>query len=936
MTTAHNTPALFVFKGLPNHVEIGGSLSTSTPPWLDIVVGAEDGVEATADVVFELVGLARVALAFGSVSEGDRSDPEVRRFNSEEVFSTKSFKVADAQKLAKGSHTFSLAMSIPTNLPPTFTSTTLDRSEIFSIRYVFRATLPLRDSKVISLDHPIVLRSAIMSVESMEPLKFLDVVGKPYGSVLSVQSRRNMFRPLKSVTLLYAHGAPPNIPIKSSFLEVVQKAVLPDPNGSRRVIERIISTFELPGIPQGMMSTYTLQFTLPQLPPSLFVGPIDVAYFLRLVTTYPDAIGGHEVFGPIDFEVLPDVQKIELPPGFDESVEVLEGMSDGSGGPIVRPRLLTLAPWSPPEFLPQPQLPDPIVMNRPHMMPGAPMMIPPQWGIPFPHGSTPMPAPAVFLSQDELRHQMHLDEQARQIAAAQTELERIQLETARDREILAQQSREEAERAYSLAVQETEQRLQQERAELELLKERVNRMKQSASVRANSASEASSSTDEASSSVSSLPPQPTALSPAPPSHPPPDFATPSATMIPIPMGPSPPYAPELPQKPISRAPTLTAPVSQTAMMSSPVSDGHSPTPASAALQHHAYPTPTPLTTVKRPPPRPVPDMSFVENQQQQQQQHASPPIPPQQQQKPKKKWWFSKPQPAQNAPPTSPSTSTVQRSSSTTKLSELEQLVNQVCEESAAEYRKCINRDYKKLMGARERDTHKRRILANCNETVQHILKEDEVKGVTAALEAEFCVVDSETLHTFETSSTTILVRQIRSLHSGLQAAIHADAVTTTTDLQEQCAAVLQPLRKDLTQSVFYAGMSAQETRSLEDLANRVWGEAMRVFDGEVRVPLERELQSKSVGGNGMTSGSGAGGGGGASSSSSSSWGRSRGGGGGGSGGGGGGDANGVCLRQECGKNKVGYGQSGLFCSVKCESLMIQEQTKAMGGAGSR
>ncbi|KAJ3027617.1 UNVERIFIED_CONTAM: hypothetical protein HDU68_003490 [Siphonaria sp. JEL0065] len=125
-----------------------------------------------------------------------------------------------------------------------------------------------------------------------------------------------------------------------------------------------------------MAGTYTLQFRLPQLPPSILLGPIDITYFLLCVTTFPDTVGsGHEMTGPIDFEVLPDVQRITLTPGFDDAVEVLEGMG-GMNGPVVRPRVLQLVPWSPPDiFTPQmePQRFGSVGENMPGAFPQTPI-----------------------------------------------------------------------------------------------------------------------------------------------------------------------------------------------------------------------------------------------------------------------------------------------------------------------------------------------------------------------------------------------------------------------------------------------------------------------------------------------------------------------------------------------------------------------------------
>ncbi|KAJ3290008.1 hypothetical protein HDU79_003623 [Rhizoclosmatium sp. JEL0117] len=905
-----STPALFAFHSLPAQLRIGEAMTSSPAPWVDLIVGADGGVEATGSVVVELVGLARVALAEG-------------RVDTEEVFATVSQKLAEPQNLGKGSHTFSLSIRVPSNLSPSFTYVAVDRSEIYGIRYVIRARLPLQDNKAIVADHPIVLTSPKMIAASMDPIRFLEQVGSVYGSVLSVQARRNMFLPLQPVTLLYSHQAPPNTPVKATYMELVQKAVYPSQSGSRRVVERIIQSFELPPIHQGYGSTYTLQFQLPQLPPTVFLGPIDNAYFLRFAVTFPD--GKFEMLGPIEFEVLPDVQQLIIPANYDEAVEMLEGMGGINVGPVVRPRLLTLTPWIPhsPGLAPssQPQrmgsgpLPQQHQQQRiPNAGYLAPLMMPPSpvtLGTPTlltpsqqPWASPVHPVPNV--TPESLQIQIQMEQELRQNEEARLELERVRIETSRGREL-----REEEERR---AAEEHERFMQQQREELEQLRREVAKMKSSSNLRTSSAAvpitpAISEPVEEIRPIVSSAPTQsappvisapilsPPPVYPRPPNHPPSDYSA-----APRPMTTS-----------VSNLPIVTSPVALPAKLQEV-----SPPPPplrNPALETHHYPPPPSLSDSAPPikplnldPPSTIP----------------SPAISPQP--APKRRWWFSKS--AAPTQPTSSASSTTSRNSTPPSPNNGEDLVNQICESAATDYRQSIKRNYKVLMGARERSVHKQRILRGAREVLQGVIRDPkDMQSLIVSLETEFSQIDSQVLAIFEQDKKDELKLQIRNLRKALQAAIDAQAIIDDDDLQSQCGSVMKPLREELKGSIFYAGMGPEEGRMLEELANRIWGDCIRVFEAEVKTPLGNALKAKAKPSRTSSPPAPAPSGSSSSAPATGTWGGRiglmkssslpR-------------EPEPVCLRPECGKKKVGYGQSKLFCSVKCESMMIQEQKKAM------
>ncbi|KAI9342810.1 hypothetical protein BDR26DRAFT_917749 [Obelidium mucronatum] len=758
-----------------------------------------------------------------------------------------------------------------------------------------------------------------------------------------------------------------------------------------------------------MAGTYTLKLQLPQLPPSILLGPIDITYFFLCVATFPDeriGNGGHEVIGPIDFEVLPDVQRISIEPGFDEAVEFLEGMG-GMNGPMVRPRVLQLVPWSPPDLISPLQEPQRLGSlggeNMPGMFPSTPVRTgsepPPPLGFPQPpFQQMAMPPPTMMMGQQfyqqqqqmpnwqgtmtpgmfpgppppsavhlaaevSMQQQLQADEQSRQIVEAQEELGRIQQETARARELLAQKQREETEKARLEAYQEAERKLQEEREQLEVLRHQLSQMKSSAMLKTATTATITAAPSLAApteptvtnrlsqgnfSSQYQQPPQPSYI----PVHHQNSYAPPPGTA----------WLDDAYGSP-SRDPRLT-PINtgqQTAITPIPTHSPIEDNPHNPALETHSYPKPASLSINNAPPPRQTPSYSDYSNTPTQPSRSNSglnrpgdiPPSPsttPQplmsaaatptpstaSQPKPKKKWWFSK-SPSQS---TSANTSSASLSSprpsnaaqAAPQLNNTELLINQICDDATSNYRRSIKRNYKALMGARDRDANKRKYLNEASGAVKGILERDgDVRGVLDALQAEFLVIDQETIQSFENDKRDSLLRQIRSLKSGLLTAIQAQAITDINDLQEQFASVLKPLREDLKESVFYPGMGDTEKRVLEELANRVWSDCIKTFERDVKGPCVAELDklNKKSGRGGSVGNSGSSGGGtwgrasASSSSSSLSSGRqppqpqkdttiS------------------VCLRPDCGKKKVGYGQSKLFCSIQCEKQMNQEQMRAM------
>ncbi|KAJ3016125.1 UNVERIFIED_CONTAM: hypothetical protein HDU68_012397 [Siphonaria sp. JEL0065] len=617
-------------------------------------------------------------------------------------------------------------------------------------------------------------------------------------------------------------------------------------------------------------------------------------------------------------------------------------------------------------------IPAPIMMNAP----------PPGLWQPPPQGMYPQQVPplGVHSASEAMSAQYQGEEEGRrQLAEAQAELEKIQLETARAREALAEQQRTETEKARQVAVEEAERKLKEEKEQLEALKQQLNQMRSSAILKS-----ASSSAPVAASTLAPPPPTTNAGSVTPrisqgnfgyqhqqqQQQQSPLYANPQAYVPPS----GTPWLDHAYRGSSSNSPNdsrlnpLNTNIPSRASSSSPLEDYPVPPTHNPALETHSYPAPPTLSGMSGAPKT----SSYSDYSSPQQQFRASsssspyggpapgipsPSITPQPQttasttatpaQKPKKKWWFSKsPQPA----PAVASSSTPQQqqqsrnssSSAHTSHANTELRINQICEDATTTYRRACKRNHRALMPQRERDMHKRTTLAAARDSITLILENpNDVRGVLDALSAEFAVIDQDIVSLFETEKREALVRQMRGLKSGLLAAISAQVITDHVELQEQCALFLQPLREDLKQSVFYAGMGDREKRDLEVLANRIWMDSMKVFEKEVRDPVAKELDknkkgsSSSLGGMGGRGGSSSGSRpvvtkpvasfSGGSGSGSSTWGRS--------------SASSrppvddqvvVCLNPECGKKKVGYGQSKLFCSTQCEKKVLQEQSRAM------
>ncbi|KAI9355352.1 hypothetical protein DFJ73DRAFT_274840 [Zopfochytrium polystomum] len=340
----------WTFKQLPTELAAGAKFRV----WTDLFLGCDLG--ADEPIVFEVVGIASVSWVIQPDSphavEADRIAGQPRTVNLEEEFWKSSTNLTDSLDLIAGEHGFVLSLQLPDDLFPTFSYEDDESSEYFSVRYVFRARFPARDQPVPDFEREVKVEPSIIS--DTTSLGYLAVEEtSQVGAYLKVQGKRNHFHSKSQLSLLYSMRAPPYHNVQRVVLEVISRYGLPGPLGpsSRVGEERVLNTFDLPGIPAGLLSEFILNFELPNLPPSVFLGPLDISHELRFVVIYepsPLTVAvGPDVMGASMLVVLPNVQNLTLPVGYDDVEEYLPEDEEA-------PRELRLVPGTSMEFPPLP------------------------------------------------------------------------------------------------------------------------------------------------------------------------------------------------------------------------------------------------------------------------------------------------------------------------------------------------------------------------------------------------------------------------------------------------------------------------------------------------------------------------------------------------------------------------------------------------------
>ncbi|KAI9335173.1 hypothetical protein DFJ73DRAFT_32921 [Zopfochytrium polystomum] len=317
---------IFVFNKLPSAAASGDPLKV----WLDLRLGTS--VAADDPVILEVVGIARAAWVVRPdsqfASEADRLAGTNRVVESEVEFWSEGAKLADAQTFEKGDHSYFRNIPLDPRLVPTISFKNPDTGEEFGVRYIVRAKFPSRDDPI-ELEKPITILPLELDASVLPPLKVNDT--SPQGVRYSLRSRRGQWSPNSPATVFYTLSAPESSDVSVFILELVQRLALPGPiNVEQRVgLERTVATYTLPGCRAGQHADYTLKLALPPiLAPSMVIGSIDVSYEIRPIALIPPRVPNMpaipEVLAPFQVAILPAVQSINIPQGYDDEDESVQ------------------------------------------------------------------------------------------------------------------------------------------------------------------------------------------------------------------------------------------------------------------------------------------------------------------------------------------------------------------------------------------------------------------------------------------------------------------------------------------------------------------------------------------------------------------------------------------------------------------------------------
>ncbi|KAJ1551840.1 hypothetical protein HK405_013724 [Cladochytrium tenue] len=372
---SRNRRGVFVFNRMPATAQPGQKLQV----WVDLNLGTE--VEAEGDVTFEVVGIARVAWIVRPDSQfaldQDRMAGKSRRVQSEDEFWIRRAVLTHPKTFEKGNHSYIQTVKLEEGLFPSFHYKDPQSDEEFTVRYIVRARLPSRDDPI-ELDKPIEILPKDLPVAALSPL----VVNarSPRGLRYSLRARRGQWIPGVQSTLFYSLSMPAGLDASGVQLDLVQRVGMPGPQGSahRVGLERSAASYSLPGCSQAHASSLVLKLQLPaSLPPSMALGPIDVSYEVRATALLPPPAPGYpptqEVLAAAPIFMLPSVQRVAMPQGFDDVDEAAVAAQQRGGQPPPARQTLTLAPRPPAPKAPPPPPPQAAAAPaRPPMVPGMP------------------------------------------------------------------------------------------------------------------------------------------------------------------------------------------------------------------------------------------------------------------------------------------------------------------------------------------------------------------------------------------------------------------------------------------------------------------------------------------------------------------------------------------------------------------------------------
>ncbi|KAI8840927.1 hypothetical protein BC829DRAFT_17068 [Chytridium lagenaria] len=213
------------------------------------------------------------------------------------------------------------SLKLDAGLFPTYSYTgSTPMAETFQIRYIVRCSLKAANNPVPALEKEITINAPTVDGSYLDPLSVTDM--SPSGAFLNLRSARAQWVDRDTVTVFSTLAAPKDRDVASVFFEIMQKFYIPDPmtKGASMVgVERIFATFSTSGCPRTQNLDTILKLQMPNLPPSMEVGPVSVDYSIRAVLLFSGSPPP-----PVEFVcttpilVLPPV-KLQIDPSFDET-----------------------------------------------------------------------------------------------------------------------------------------------------------------------------------------------------------------------------------------------------------------------------------------------------------------------------------------------------------------------------------------------------------------------------------------------------------------------------------------------------------------------------------------------------------------------------------------------------------------------------------------
>ncbi|KAJ3385008.1 hypothetical protein HDU84_002500 [Entophlyctis sp. JEL0112] len=368
---------VFQLRQLPATISAGSVLQC----WVEMYILAVKGVKAEDDLTIELVCVASCKTS-NNIEAVEEVWPKGRVSRVLAPYKEN----GQIKVFGQGNHSYIVQFEVPEDCFPSVENACASQNGVnaeFDISYVIRCTFPSRDNSF-SLDQPVTV------VQPPLPSLMLSPLDAPYKS-----------------------------DVPTVLIEIIQKLSLP--NFSYKLsasqdrpaeatagvpFESVVATFPMPSVPANSVSNYTVTLSpIPYMAPSMYLGPIDVDYAIRIVAVFPPTVAGAnqlvEVLATTNINLLPKSQELEIDLQFDTVDKTLPTDGTANSVPIIE-----VAPWSPlvnPQFNQPPvSLPGPLAFQSAplaqfpvHPQSGNFPASPPQFHAPL---STPLNAPAQSVS----------------------------------------------------------------------------------------------------------------------------------------------------------------------------------------------------------------------------------------------------------------------------------------------------------------------------------------------------------------------------------------------------------------------------------------------------------------------------------------------------------------------------------------------------------